>query len=208
MTAAVFGGTFDPFHIGHLAMVRAALRELQPDRLWVVPTGNPPYRQQSGKITAGELRLRMAEDAAADLTDPAARSRIEVLPDEIRREGLTYTADTVAELHSRYPGCRLILVCGADSLLTMHRWVRISDVFSLAEAACFLRPGEAGRKTCDQAAALLAERFNARITFLQASIPDVSASLIRERVRRGEDISRFVSPSVRRDIEQFGLYRD
>ena len=206
MTTAILGGTFDPFHRGHLAMAEAAVRELHPDSLWILPSGNPPYREEHS-VTEGAIRLKMAQDAIAEEPDETVRARLSVCPDEVLRAGKTYTADTLAVFHRRDPKRRFILVCGADSLMTMHRWVGIASVCALADIACFCRPGETAETACCKEAERLRAAAGARVTFLTAAIPEISSREIRRKCRSGEDISDLVPPAVLRDIETFALYR-
>ena len=116
MRIAVFGGTFNPPHLGHMAAAEACIEALSLDRLILMPTRVPPHKDLPAGSATPEQRLEMCRIAAVQIP------RCEVSDLELRREGLSYTADTVEELAAHYPGDTLWLVMGTDMLLSFDRW--------------------------------------------------------------------------------------
>jgi nicotinate-nucleotide adenylyltransferase len=177
----VFGGQFDPPHNGHLAVVRAATRQLGLDLLLVVPTPRPPHRPEPE--TPAEVRYDLARAAFAD--EPG----VEVSRIELDRPGPSYTADTLAGLSA--PGRTLSLVVGADQLAALESWERPDRVRELATIVVAARPGA---PRADGVEVLVMEPVEA------------SSSEIRERVARGLDVTGMVPPAVAAAIEREGLY--
>ena len=129
----VFGGLFNPPHIGHLSLCQEAAWQLGLDRVVLVPTGRPSHR--SAPRESPEMRLRLAQAAA--LGNPMFTvSRL-----EIDRLGPSYTVDTLRELSHRYPGSSLHLLIGADQLAAMDTWHEPAAIAQLARIAAALRPG-------------------------------------------------------------------
>jgi nicotinate-nucleotide adenylyltransferase len=179
----VFGGQFDPPHNGHLAVARAAVRQLDLDGLLVVPAARPPHRPEPE--TPAEVRYELARAAFAD------QPGVEVSRIELDRDGPSYTADTLAALAR--PGRRLYLIVGADQLAALDGWHRPDRVRELATIAVAGRPGA---PRADGVAVLAMEPV------------DASSSGIRERVARGDDVSALVPPGVAAAIARDRLYHD
>jgi nicotinate-nucleotide adenylyltransferase len=185
----VFGGLFNPPHIGHLSLCQEAAWQLGLERVVLVPTGRPSHR--TAPRESAELRLRLAQAAA--LGNPIFTvSRLEV-----DRVGPSYTVDTLRELTSRYPGSSLHLLIGADQLVTMERWHEAEAIPQLARLAAALRPGV-------DVAAIGAVNLD----WVEMPQIGVSSSLVRARVREGRPIRYFVPDAVRELIEDEGLYLD
>lgn len=177
----VFGGQFDPPHNGHLAVARAAVRQLRLDGLLVVPAARPPHRPEPE--TPAEVRYELARAAFA------GQPGVEVSRIELDREGPSYTADTLAALAR--PGRRLYLIVGADQLAALDGWYRPERVRALATIAVAGRPG--------------APRADG-VEVLAMEPVDAASSGIRERVARGDDVSALVPPGVAAAIARRGLY--
>jgi nicotinate-nucleotide adenylyltransferase len=184
----VFGGLFNPPHIGHLSLCQEAAWQLGLERVVLVPTGRPPHR--AAPAESAELRLRLAQAAA--LGNPIFTvSRLEV-----DRVGPSYTVDTLRELTSRYAGSSLHLLIGADQLVAMDRWHEAEAIPQLARLAAALRPGV-------DVAAIGAVNLD----WVEMPQIGVSSSLVRARVREGRPIRYFVPDAVRELIDDEGLYR-
>jgi nicotinate-nucleotide adenylyltransferase len=185
----VFGGLFNPPHVGHLSLCQEAAWQLGLDRVVLVPTGRPSHRAAPRETP--EMRLRLAQAAA--LGNPMFTvSRLEV-----DRVGPSYTVDTLRELSHRYPGSSLHLLIGADQLAAMDSWHEPEAIVQLARLAAALRPG------ID-----LARTDAANLDWVEMPQIGISSSLVRERVRTGRPIRYFVPDAVRELIEAEGLYRD
>ncbi|MBN2581571.1 MAG: nicotinate (nicotinamide) nucleotide adenylyltransferase [Planctomycetes bacterium] len=198
---ALFGGTFNPIHVGHLAVARAAVDALGLDRLILVPSARPPHKN-GGDLAGDTDRLVMCRLAAAE--DP----RIEVSNMELRRDGPSYTVETLRELRRLCPGATLVFLVGADMLRELHLWYHFEEVVRLARVVTLPRPGidlgdlpalrrTLGDETADR---LLADVLNTPLV-------DVSATDIRRRVRDGLPIDDLVPPAVAAYIRDHGLYR-
>jgi nicotinate-nucleotide adenylyltransferase len=185
----VFGGLFNPPHVGHLSLCQEAAWQLGLERVVLVPTGQPSHR--AAPREAPEMRLRLAQAAA--LGNPMFTvSRL-----EIDRSGPSYTVDTLRELSHRYPGSSLHLLIGADQLAAMDGWHEPEAIARLARLAAALRPG------------FDVSRIDSRaLDWVEMPQIGISSSLVRARVREGRPIRYFVPDAVRELIEAEGLYRD
>jgi len=186
----VFGGTFDPIHIGHLAAAVEVRHVLALDRVLLVVSNNPWQKAGSRPITPAEDRYAVVAAAAADL-EGLEPSRI-----EIDRGGDSYTADTLAELAGRHQGAELFLVVGADLAAALGTWARGEEIRGLATLAVVTRPGP------DRSAVPAGWEG---VTVAVPSI-DVSSTDLRARVAEGRPIDVLVPPAAVRCIRERGLY--
>lgn len=193
MTVAVLGGAFDPPHIGHVALARAALAELPVERLLVVVTGEPPHKRVD---TDPETRFRLAEAAFADLP------QTEVSRHELDRHGPSYTVDTARWVSERYGDA--IFLLGGDELADFPGWRAPDTILELARLAVATRPGTEPARLDDVRARLARPD---RILELAFDPVPVSSREIRARVARGEPVDGLVPPAVARLIDELGLYR-
>jgi nicotinate-nucleotide adenylyltransferase len=189
MRLGVFGGTFDPPHVGHLVTAVNVRHDLGLDRILLV-VANQPWQKADLVVSPAADRLAMVEAAVAGL-DGVCASDI-----EIRRGGLTYTADTLAALHEDHPGADLYLVLGSDAAALLPTWERVDEVRRLATLAVVTRPGaEAARPP---------EGWEHRI--LEVPRLDVSSTDLRARVADGRPLDFLVTPPVVRVIRERRLY--
>jgi nicotinate-nucleotide adenylyltransferase len=191
MRLGIFGGSFDPPHVGHLIVADDAAAALGLDRVLFVPTGTHPLKQ--ARVEApGHLRLEMVEAATANsgIFEPDDR--------EIRRPGPSYTVDTIAELQTENPGADLVLLVGADILGELHRWHRLEEIARRARIAVMSR-----------ADAPAAEAKTA-VDFVKVEVTHValSSSDVRERVRAGRPYRFLVPGPVYDIIKNRSLYRN
>ncbi len=181
----LLGGTFDPVHNAHLEIARAAMAQLGLGRILFIPTGAPRYR--SPAVASGEHRVAMLRLALAD------HDSYEIDARELAPGASGYTVDTLRELRlERGAGTELWLLMGADQYAKFETWHRPDDVRKLARIAVFARPGW--------------QVSGARVRVIPFEPMSVSASEIRSRVARGEDISALVPPAVASYIAQHRLY--
>ena len=202
MKIGIYGGTFNPPHLGHITAARAVFELLKLDRLLMVPDGQPPHKDLPPDSPAPEQRLALTRMAAEEMGD-----RAEVLDLELRREGRSYTSDTLTRLHALYPEDELWLLMGADMFLTLHRWHEPETILSLAGIAAF------GRTEADTEELFAAQRDYLYKSFPQArlftlTIPgvvDISSTALRERLAAGGG-ANFLAPAVYGLILRKGLY--
>lgn len=188
----VFGGTFDPPHVGHLIVAQDVVEALRLDRLLLVPVAEPPHKPGRTPASA-DARARMLEAAVAG--DP----RMEVSRVEIDRGGPSYTVDTLRWLRGRHPEDEIHLVVGVDQLRGFARWREPEEVARLARLVVLSREG------VDPA------RVAAGVDVSYRTVPvtrvDVSSSDVRGRIREGRSVRYQVPEAVRRIIEEEQLYR-
>jgi nicotinate-nucleotide adenylyltransferase len=193
----IFGGTFNPPHIGHLACMEAALAELGLDRVLLMPVARPPHKEALEDPGAGH-RLEMCRRAAA------GDERIEVSDLEVSRGGPSYTVDTLRALHESHPEDELTFVAGGDMAVTLPEWREPEEVLRLARMAVAERTG-AERAAVERALSGLAGAD--RVVFFEMPRVDVSSSAVRRGVADGLPMRDLVPDAVARYIDEQGLYR-
>ena len=197
----IFGGTFNPLHVGHIVAVREACRIQLYDRIFFVPAYFPPHKDCSG-ITAASHRAAMLE-IALSVYDDLQWSDI-----ELRRQGTSYTIDTIRYFHQEYPEAQLFFLTGADSLSHLHKWKDVRALLQECTVTIISRPGFA-LTFPPQLKTILAEptTIPLSITAIDLSTPDISSSLIRKRLTHKEDITDLVSPEVADYIQKHSIYQ-
>ncbi len=130
----ILGGIFDPVHIGHLHIGDGVCRKLGLDKLLLLPSGDPPHKQDS-PVASGEDRLRMLKRAAAD------NPQFEIVDIELKRRGKSYTADTLKQLREKNPDWELYFIIGCDNLTEIQTWKTPEKIFELAKVVSVNRPG-------------------------------------------------------------------
>ncbi len=188
LKVGVFGGSFDPVHIGHLVAAEQAAERLGLERVRFVPAGQHPLK--TGHHAGAEHRLAMVEAAIRD------NPRFVLDPREARRSGPSYTVDTLRALAAESPGDALFLLLGADATRELSAWRDVPGIAGLATIVALTRPG-----TPPPAHPLIAR-------VVEITGIDVSATSIREAVRRGESVRYLVPRAVEEYIAGHGLYRD
>jgi len=188
----MFGGAFDPPHVAHVALARAAVDQLKLDELRIFPTGDAWHRAQAP--SPAEHRLAMARIAFGDLPHAVVDDR------ELRRPGPTYTIDTLRELKAEQPRAELFLIMGEDQAVALTRWREWQAIPALATICMAARASA----SADAPRALPAE---AGLKLLR--LPDMpeSATEVRERVAAHEGIDHLVPPGVARYIDRHSLYQ-
>jgi nicotinate-nucleotide adenylyltransferase len=194
---AIFGGTFDPIHIGHLAIAEDARWALCADQVVFVPAAHQPLKAPQVGATA-EQRLAMVELAVA------GNPRFAVYDWEVRRGGVSYTIDTVAAIEQQHPQADLVFVLGADALALLPRWHQIERLMLLCRFAVLRRPGYKLR--LDGVLTTLPQLHD-RLTVIDGPALTISASEIRQRLRAGQPVRYHLPAAVWRYIERHGLYR-
>lgn len=196
MRLGVLGGTFDPMHNGHLGAAEAAIECAELDEVVFVPTGTPPHRPAA--VASAAQRLEMGRLATAD--DP----RFTVSDVEVERSGPSYTVDTLLALRGANPHAELFLILGWDAASLFRSWYRPDEVIALAPIVVVTRPGRPAPGPDDFKRAGLQA---GRVILCERPTPAVSASEIREAVRRGQSVAGMVPESVGRYIASQQLYR-
>ena len=150
MRVGLYGGTFDPIHNGHVHVIEQLIGRNIVDRLLVVPAGQPRLREHEPKATGTERR-QMCQLAVNSLA-PEIKSKVEVNPIEVLREGPSYTIDTVEAVAQTYPGDSIVLVVGTDAYTNIDQWHRAADLKKMVEFVVIDRPNFPGTPNLDVAA--------------------------------------------------------
>ena len=191
----VLGGSFNPPHVGHLAIASDAAAALDLEQVLFVPAAAPPHKDVADDVPAA-VRLEMTRLAVAD-DERFATSGIEI------ELGLRFTIDTLTALAARRPGRELVFIGGSDVLLQLDTWHEPDAILAAARLVVAPRPG-------DDPAAIgraVARWGRDRATILPSVAVDVSSSMVRARVRAGRPIRYLVPRPVERFIGERGLYR-
>ena len=191
----MFGGAFDPPHAAHRALVEAAVRQLQLDRLYVFPTGHAWHK--SRVLSPAIHRVAMAQLAFADLPEVVVDGR------ETLRSGPSYSVDTLRELHAQHPGAELFLVLGQDQAEALHSWHEPDVLVQLATICVAARAGITGIAPAFVAPAGLEPRFRQ----LRFPVLPVSATHIRSLAAAGLALAPLVCDDVARYIVDHHLYQ-
>lgn len=192
----LMGGSFNPIHCGHVALARAALESGRVERVLFLPTGNPPHKKEG--LADKFDRLRMVELAVEH------EAGVAVCREEIDRDGVIYTVDTLAALKRKMPDCTLTYLIGADTLRALGTWRRVETVIERCKFLVMMREGET-REEVIRLAGLWTQR-GAQIDFLDARKMDISSTQIREQIQKGLPFERLVPQAVADYIHKHGLY--
>lgn len=179
MKIGIFGGTFNPTHIGHISAAISTLHQLNLDLLLVVPTGIPPHKEMPAGSPSGEERYEMASRAFQDI------GQVKICDIELKRKGKSYTSDTIDWVMSQYPGADLWLLVGTDMLSCMEIWKDHDWILKNVRLAAFRR-GESETADIQKVAEDLRRNTGARITLIDSTPVDISSSDVRGLLpRRG-----------------------
>ncbi len=189
----VFGGSFNPPHVGHLAVAEAAREQAGLDRVLWVPAATSPFKQGE-PMPAAEHRLAMTRLATA------GNAAFEVSEVEVRRGGVSYTVDTLRALAAERPDTQWRLVIGGDSLADFVRWHEPEAVAALAPPVVYRRPGD--RVDLDALPRWLSDA----VTLIEAPALDVSSTAVRALLRAGRSARYLVPDAVLRYASEHGLY--
>jgi nicotinate-nucleotide adenylyltransferase len=185
----LFGGSFDPVHLGHLLVAQAAREELDLARLFLIPAAQSPFKPGT-EPTAAKERLRLLRLALA------GQPWCEIDDQEVLRGGVSYTIDTVRDYSRRFPGTKMFYLIGADHVCQLAKWRAAEELAALVEFAVIPRPG--------QAETVFPEPFRGRA--LTGFPLGVSSSQIRARVKAAQSIDHLVPETVAEAIRNNRLY--
>ena len=189
MKLGIYGGSFDPVHLGHLLVAQAALEELGLDRLFFIPAACSPFKAEN-QPAPDAVRLQLLRLALAGKTN------CEVDDQEIRRGGTSYTIDALRDYARRFSGAKLFYLIGADNAAKLNEWREAGDLAKLAEFVAVPRPGGAD--------AAFPSPFRGRT--LQGFPFAVSSSEIRARVKAGLTVEHLVPAAVAGAIREARIY--
>lgn len=198
MKAAVFGGAFNPVHLGHLRLSKEFGQRLGLDKILLIPSSAPPHKPDADMAPAADrlemCRLSVGEDSLFTVSDI-----------EIKRGGVSFTADTLERLVQIYPDTEWYLITGADMFLTLGTWHRFDDIARIAVLCAAPRDG--GDSACLREYAAKLEKRGARCIIEDIPMTDISSTQIRQRIKQGKSIDGLTSPAVVKYISDKSLYR-
>ncbi|WP_432649828.1 nicotinate (nicotinamide) nucleotide adenylyltransferase [Huintestinicola sp.] len=202
MITALFGGSFDPVHLGHVNAVKSLLESsLSPDRVIIMPAFVNPFK--AGLDTENrancEDRLEMCRLAFEKLP------RCEVSDFEIKKGTLSYTCETLRYLQKLYPEDKLILTVGSDSLATLPTWNSFRDIISIAQIAAVSRSPKESRRIEEYAEKVKA--LGGKVTIIETEPFDISSTEIRKKIVKNQDISCYVDKNVVQYIMSKSIYK-
>ena len=180
----IYGGSFNPPHLGHMAAAKAAVKTLGLDRLLIVPAGMPPHKTMPQGTPTPEQRLAMAEIMTDQLRLPDAAC----WDVECRRDGQSSSGETLKDANCRWPAAERWLLMGTDMFLSLQSWYQPEEIMRLAGICAFSRAGEDTETQFEAQKKFLTESYGAKVVTM--SIPElveISSTEIRERMGRGED---------------------
>lgn len=197
---ALLGGTFDPPHNGHLALARGVCDALGLEHLLLIPAGNPHFKLEQ-HVTPVEKRVAMTQLLADE--DP----RLQLSSIEAQRPGVTYTADTLQELHAQYPQAELLFVVGADCLEHIWRWRRAEEIAQLSTLVAVARPGHDFGEALER---LDSHGMGFKVLSVKLDTPDISSTQLRKLAAQGAnpaELAPLTPLSVAHYIAEQGIYR-
>ncbi|MDY4921289.1 MAG: nicotinate-nucleotide adenylyltransferase [Phascolarctobacterium sp.] len=193
----ILGGTFDPIHNGHLKIAEAVFERMELEQIIFIPAYVPPHKLGLDFAPA-ESRFAMTQLAVAE------KPHFSVSDMELRRTGVSYTIDTLRELHVLHPEDKLYFIIGADSVAQLHTWHNIEEMLELTTFVAVWRPGYEG--VLDVAARHLGEGVREHIIMLDTPEYDISSTEIRSCIREGKSLAGLVPTAVEKYIYEHGLY--
>ncbi len=197
MRTGVYGGTFNPIHLGHVHILREFIGRLGLQRVLLIPDGTPPHKEAED-LASPEDRLEMCRLAVRGL------GIVEVSPMETERPGKSFTSDTLTELHRLYPEDELYFLMGEDMFLTVDKWHEAGTILRLAVLCASPRSPEGYERLLEKERELIA--LGARCRVEDIPFLDISSTKVRELAREGRDISGLVPAETAGYIRENGIY--
>ena len=195
----LMGGTFDPIHYGHLLAAEVARWTFALDKIIFIPAAVPPHKADRKKITSASCRLAMTGQAIA------SNPHFYLSDLELKRQGPSYTVDTVREIKRLYPQNQIYFITGADAIMEILTWNRVEELMSLAYFITATRPGFKLERLWDY---LQNFPWKERVQIMEIPGLAISSTEIRQRVQAGQPVKYLVPEAVENYIYQQKLYQD
>lgn len=196
----IIGGTFDPIHNGHLLIAENSRKTFNLDKVIFMPAGIPPHKRDKD-ISSNLHRYNMT------LLAINSNQYFLISDLELKKEGISFTIDTIKYLKSIYEDTDIYFILGSDSLFQIDKWKDYEELLTLCHFVVAKRPSY-NNQELENKVDKLNSLYNSSIHIVEGPVLEVSSSDIRERVRRGDSISYLVPRSVEEYIYKHGLYRD
>lgn len=194
----IMGGTFNPIHFGHLLLAETAYYQFELDKVLIMPNKNPYYKKLTNSVTEKD-RVEMVRLAIED------NENFRLSEEEINRDGVTYTVETLQNLTRKNPDCEYYFIMGADSLYHIESWKDPEKILSMAVIVVAGRGGGPSSALRSQIE-YIENKYEARIYALNAPSLEISSNDIRRRVRGGESIRYLLPKKVEEYIYENHLY--
>ena len=195
----ILGGTFDPIHLGHLKMVDAVTRQLGIRRVMFIPDGDPPHK---GTLTGASDRLHMVRLAMEGKPGYEASSL------EVKRQGITYTVDTLKALCEEEPDSLWCYIVGADTLDVIETWKTFDVVAKMLSSLAVVPRNTIDRERLKKQAKFISEKYGLKIYLIDREVSPISSTEIRLRAQRHLSLDGYVPPNVEHYIINHRLYTD
>ena len=193
----IFGGTFNPIHMGHVRLAKHYIRELELDKLLIIPTKYPPHKV-ARDLASSRHRLEMCRLAFADVPE------VEVSDIEIQRPGRSYTVDTIRQLKQIYPQDKLFLIVGSDMFLTFDKWVEFQEI--LLNCTLCTAPREGNEIESLKRYQIVLSQYSENLRILDIPALKLSSTEIRSKLSQKEDCSGLLDKKVLAYIRDNDLY--
>lgn len=197
MRVALFGGSFNPIHLGHYKLVNYVISEFKIDKVIVMPTWKTPLKDNSNFASA-EDRLKMCQLAFENL------SSVEVSDLEIQRKGRSYTYLTLTSIKENYPNDDFFLLVGADMFLSLEKWMCFEEIFKIA--SIIVVPRNCNYDNLVSYSVYLKEKYNCNSNVMNHGVMDVSSTEIRDKLKNSEYVLNLVDKRVLNYIKKNHLY--
>lgn len=196
----IFGGSFNPIHLGHLLAGRAAAEAFGLDRILLLPCSVSPFKREAKDLASGEDRMEMIRLSVAGdpLYEPCGL--------DLERGGVSYAVETVRALRAKFPNDRLSFIVGMDSLRELSHWHKVDEMLALCEVITLCRPGVDTPAGESDLAFPVAVRRRLLANVVRGRLCDISASEVRRRIAEGKPIRYLVRSAVEAYIRARRLY--
>lgn len=198
MKIAIFGGSFNPIHNAHIKLAKRFVDEVFLDKVIFVPTFITPLKDNSPVVDSTH-RLKMCEIALSQYEN------FEVSDVEIKREGLSYSSDTIAYFKDIYKDAEIYFIMGADMFLTLERWHKFQYILDSVTVLTAPRDDCSYDKLCDKLSEY--KKYNCKAHITKEYIEDLSSTFLRNSIKDNKDVSSYLNKDVISYITQHNLYR-
>ena len=200
MKIGIMGGTFDPIHNGHLMLGEYAYRQFKLDKIWFMPNGCPPHKNNAKIGSEALTRAIMVELAIRE------KDYFRLEDYEIRKDTVSYSYDTLEHFNKLYPEHSFYFIIGADSLFSIERWVNPGRVLGACTILAAYRDDKNDKNVMQEQIYMLNQKYNADIRLLETPVMDVSSSDLREMIHDNLDVSAYLPKEVENYIKEHRLY--
>lgn len=204
MNIGLYGGSFDPIHTGHLHAAKSFCNECSLDILYVVPAKVSPFKTNNKKLVADNDRFNMT-NLAFDNLSKEMRTKIIVSDIEIKRQGTSYTIDTLCQINDMHKNDNIFMLVGSDMFITLEKWKNFKEIFSLCTIFTLSRDKD-GHTDIYEYSQIFKEKYNAKIVVSDAKEVVASSSDIRNELSKNNNECSLLTKEVLNYIKNNNLY--